>query len=93
MRDERTDALIKFIRRFAKLSADVPALKSLLETYAETKKVPDDWRDKLEELRRSDTYAAILREFDPVISMIQSSSVDERLIAQLLKMSEGKLPN
>ena len=93
MTDKGKDALVRFIRRFAKLSAEVPALKSLLEAYADSNKVPDDWRERLDELRISKSYARILQEFEPVISVIQSSSVDEELIALLSKMSEGKPPN
>lgn len=93
MDDQRAEALIRFLRHYAKLTAELPALESLLDTYAETNEVPKNWRDALAELRKSETYADILREIEPTVADLRLSSVDEELIALLLKMSGGKPPN
>jgi len=47
----------------------------------------------LREIRNSDTYRAILEEFEPLITSLESSSDDAGLIKLLQEISEGKLPN
>jgi hypothetical protein len=46
----------------------------------------------LGEIRNSDTYTAILVEFEPLITSLESSSDDAGLIELLQEISEGKLP-
>lgn len=93
MDEKRAEALIRFLRHYAKLTAELPALESLLDTYAETKQVPKDWRAALAEIRKSEAYVNILQEIEPTVADLRLSAVDEELIALLLKMSEGKPPN
>jgi hypothetical protein len=93
MKDEQRRAIARIIRRQAKLFAELPALTSLLETYAKRNEAPHNWREMLEEIRKSDDYKAIVEEFEPIALRLENEVADDDLIEILLKMSEGKLPN
>lgn len=95
MTKEQKRALARFIRKLVRRGfADVPALTSLLDTYAETKEsVPRNWRKHLTVLQQSTVYQAILAEFEPTISQLEASADDDALIELCAKMSRGKLPN
>ena len=95
MTKEQKKALIRIFKRQAKFFADMPAITSLIDTYADMKTVPPkDWRKRhLAELQNSDRYRAILAEFEPAIAKLESSLDDDALIALCEKMSRNKLPN
>jgi hypothetical protein len=94
MTKEQKKALARIFRRQAKMFAELPALTSLLDTYAAQKmQVPKDWRNDLGHLQKSAVYQQVLQEFEPTISRLESSADDTDLIELFEKMSHGKLPN
>ncbi|MFZ1011610.1 MAG: hypothetical protein WAN65_32540 [Candidatus Sulfotelmatobacter sp.] len=94
MTKEQKKALARIFRRQARFLADMPALESLLDTYAKTKAPPRNWRERhLAEIQKTDDYREILEEFAPVISSLESSADDDELIGLCERMSRGKLPN
>jgi hypothetical protein len=95
MTKEQKKALARVLRQLVKRGfADVPALTSLLDTYAgERKRVPKNWRKHLVAIQASADYRKILEEFEPTISRLETSPVDDELIELFEKISRGKLPN
>jgi hypothetical protein len=93
MTDQQRKAFARHIRRYAQLIADHTALTSLLDSYEEEGRPPEQWKKMLAEIRNSDTYRAILEEFEPLITSLESSSDDAGLIELLPEISEGKLPS
>ena len=95
MTKQRKKALARFLRQLVKRGlADVPALTSLLDIYADEKKrVPKNWRKHLAAIQASTDYRKILEEFEPTISQLETSPVDDELIELCEEISRGKLPN
>ena len=93
MTDHQRKAFARHVRRHAQLIADFTALTSLLDSYEQEGRPPEQWKKIFGEIRNSDTYRAILAEFEPLITSLESSSDDAGLIELLQEISEGKLPN
>lgn len=95
MTKEQKRVLARVLRQLVKRCwADVPALTSLLDTFAiEKKNVPKNWRKLWSAIQKSDDYRAILQEFEPLISGLEASAADDELFELFAKMSRGKLPN
>jgi len=93
MTDQQRKAFARHIRRYAQLIADHTALTSLLDSYEEEGRPPEQWKQMLAEIRNSDIYLAILEEFEPLITSLESSSEDAGLIELLQEISERKFPS
>lgn len=87
MNEEQRKALARIVRRQAQFYADMPALISLLDTYESKKRVPHNWRKMWAELKKSKDYQAILEEFAPTISWLETSDDERETIVRVLKIA------
>ena len=93
MTREQRYAIIKMVKDYVKLGADINALKSLLASEQIARRVLPNWEADFRALQNSPEYQHVLAANEDAIARLEQAISDDDLIAFLARNLPEGLPN
>lgn len=91
-REQRT-VIIKMVKEYVKLGADVNALKSILASEKIAQHITPDWEADFRRLQNSPEYQQVIEVNEPMIARLEQAMTENDLIELLAQRPPEGPPN